>query len=98
MKNIIQQINPIYFWDVNIAEMDDIRSKRLIIERVCSLGNINEIKLLFNTYGKADVINELCNLNYLDNKTLAFFSFILNISKKKFKCYKYRQLNHQHWN
>lgn len=51
--------------------MDDNSSKRLIIERFCYLGNINEIKLFFSTYGKKDVINEFCYLNYIDNKTLA---------------------------
>lgn len=98
MKNIVRQINPIYFWDVNIDEMDDIRSKRLIIERVCTLGNLKELKLLIDAYGKTDIINELCNLKYIDSKTLAFFSLIFNIPKKKFKCYKNRQLKHQHWN
>jgi hypothetical protein len=97
MITINQQINPIYFWDVNIAQMDDIKSKRLIIERVCSLGNLKEIKLLLNVYGKTEVISELCNLNYIDNKTLQFFSIIFNIPKKKFKCYRNKQLSHQHW-
>ncbi len=98
MKNIIKQINPVYFWDVDITEMDDIKSKRLIIERICTLGNIKEIKLLINTYGKADMIKVLCNLNYIDNKTLEFFSLIFNVPKKKFKCYKNRQLKHLPWN
>ena len=97
MSDIILNINPVYFWDVNIAELDILKSKRIIIERVCTLGNLNEIKFILNVYGKNEVEKELCKLNYLDNKTLHFFSIILNIPKNNFKCYKNRQLKNQHW-
>ena len=57
-------------------------------------GDVEEIE---RTNGKTEVISELCNLNYIDNKTLQFFSIIFNIPKKKFKCYRNKQLSHQHW-
>jgi len=97
MQNFIPSINPVYFWDVNISELDPLKSKRLIIERVLTLGNLEEVKLVMAAYGKPEVIHELCNLNYIDPKTLQFVSIIFGIPKKNFKCYKHKPLSHQHW-
>ncbi|MFZ4400966.1 MAG: DUF6922 domain-containing protein [Bacteroidales bacterium] len=98
MQDFIQNINPKYFWDINIDDLNTFTSKRLIIERVFTFGNLIEIKLVFAEYGKQTVVHELCNLNYIDPKTLVFISLILGIPKKKFKCYKRRLLSNQHWN
>jgi len=81
-----------YFWDVNLSTLDEKISKRLIVERIINLGNLQEIKLIIDHYGKEDVIATICNLNYLNPKTLNFFSLIFNVPKKKFKCYIRRQL------
>lgn len=40
MGKLVQQLNPVYFWDVDPAKIDETQSKRLIIERVFSLGNL----------------------------------------------------------
>jgi hypothetical protein len=44
---MIQHINPAYFWDVNTDLLDENKSKKLIIERVFSLGSLHEIDLGF---------------------------------------------------
>ncbi|PIV58266.1 MAG: hypothetical protein COS14_10520 [Bacteroidetes bacterium CG02_land_8_20_14_3_00_31_25] len=97
MSPFINQLNPIYFWDVNFLKLDEKKSKRLIIERIVNFGNLNEIKLIINKYGKEEVIHTICNLNYLEPKTLNFFSLFFKISKKNFKCYIRRQLTQIHW-
>ena len=94
----IHKINDAYFWDINIKTLDEIKSKRLIIERVANLGNLDEIKLLVNYYGKKELENTICNLNYLDPKTLNFFSLVFNIPKSNFKCFTRKQSKAQHWN
>jgi len=94
----IHKINDAYFWDINIKTLDEIKSKRLIIERVANLGNLDEIKLLVNYYGKKELENTICNLNYLDPKTLNFFSLVFNIPKSNFKCFTRKQSKVQHWN
>lgn len=96
MLSFIKQINPRYFWDVNISDLDEKKSKRLIIERIINLGKLDEIKLVISQYGKDEVIRTICNLNYLDPKTLNFFSLLFGVPKKKFICYKRRQLTPQH--
>jgi hypothetical protein len=72
--------------------LDVLKSKRLIIERVATLGNIDELKSLVNFYGKKEIINTLLKLNYLDPKTLNFFSLLFDLPKSSFKCFTRRQL------
>jgi len=95
--NILKDLNPQYFWDVNINNLDLNRSKRFIIERVFVMGTSKEIMLIINYYGKRVVVRVLKNLNYIDPKTLNFVSKLFNISLESFKCYLRKQLNPQHW-
>jgi len=97
MKPILEQLNKTYFWDVDLQRLDEIKSKRLIIERVMNFGTLQEIKLIKRYYEKKEVIKIICDLNYIDPKTLNFFSLLFNIPKSNFKCYTRKQLNHQHW-
>ena len=94
----LHNVNAAYFWDVEISTLDETKSKRLIIERVVNLGNLDEIKLVVNYYGKKELIKTICKLNYLDSKTLNFLSLIFNVPKSKFKCFTRKQLKLQHWN
>lgn len=96
--SFLNNINPTYFWDIDISTLDEIKSKRLIIERVANLGNLDEIKLVFIHYGEMELIRTICKLNYLDPKTLNFFSLLFNIPKSNFKCFTRKQLKAQHWN
>jgi hypothetical protein len=96
--NILKDLNPQYFWDVDINGLDIRRSRRLIIERIFVMGTSEEINLIIRYYGAREVVDVLKNLNYLYPKTLNFVSKLFKISSKSFKCYTRKQLNHQHWN
>jgi hypothetical protein len=98
MASIVEKLNKAYFWDTNPALLDDEKSKRLIIERVINYGNIEEIKLIKEHYGVEQIKKTLCELNYIDEKTLNFVSILFKIPLEKFKCYTKKQLSHQHWN
>ncbi len=98
MDTFLQKFNPIYFWDVDIDKIDSDISKRLVIERVFTLGNLQEIKLVIKFYQLEVVIKTLCSLNYLDQKTLNFVSIIFKTPKSRFRCYRRRQLIKQQWN
>jgi hypothetical protein len=95
--NISRDLNPGYFWDVDIRWLDVKKSKRLIIERVFVMGTAKEIMRVINFYGPEEVSNVLKNLNYIDSKTLNFVSKLFGISLQYFKCYTRKQLNLQHW-
>ena len=97
MSTFLKQINQAYFWDIHLDNFDESKTKRLIIERIINFGNFQEIKQLIDHYGKDEVTKTICNLNYLDPKTLNFFSLIFNIPQTKFKCYTRKQSINQHW-
>ena len=97
-QDIVKQFKPQYFWDVNLLKLNDIEGKRLIVERVITLGTLHEIYLLIDTYGKAEITRIICSINYLDPKTCNFFSKLFNVPKKNFRCYTRKQLKPQHWN
>lgn len=86
-----------YFWDVETGSGKNV-SKRLIVERIFSYGNLDEIALILRYYGKTEVEKILLNLNYIDPKTLNFISKYFGRSKKAFKCFTRKRLMPQHWN
>ncbi|MDD4672082.1 MAG: hypothetical protein PHI03_04040 [Bacteroidales bacterium] len=96
--NILKSISSQYFWDVDYSILDPIKSRRLIIERVFTLGTSREINYLLDFYGEHIVLNELKNLKYLDPKTLNFASLFFNAPLHSFKCYTRKQSTNQHWN
>lgn len=96
-KDILQAVKPQYFWDIDFANLDTDKSRRLIIERIFTLGTSNEINSIINHYGEKTVIDILTNLNYLDPRTLNFTSMFFNIPLPSFKCYKRRQSNREYW-
>ena len=98
MAALLEQLNNVYFWDTDFNKLDEIKSKRLIIERIMSYGNLHEIKLIKDFYGLKEITSTLCNLNYIDYKTLNFVSLLFHIPKSKFKCYTRKQLTDQPWN
>lgn len=90
--------SPVLFWDIDTSMLDPEINSRLIIERVFSLGTLDEIKTVIKQYGKGRVIDTLTALNYLDPKTLNFVSVLFNKPKKEFRCYVRRQSRPQLWN
>ena len=98
MHEILKKLDSAYFWDVDLLKLDAEKSKRLIIERVINLGNLDEIKYIREYWGDGEITEIICNLNFLDPKTLNFVSLLFDVPKDKFKCYTKKQSNPQHWN
>ncbi len=98
VAKLIPQLNKACFWDVDINMLDEEKSKRLIIERMMQFGTWHEIRLIKDFYGDETVISTLCQLNYIDPKTLNFASLLFQIPKSKFKCYTRAQSTNLHWN
>ncbi len=86
------------FWDIDLHNFDTNRNKRIIIERVFSMGDLSDIKEVIHFYGLEIIKREITKAGYLDNKTLTWISNFLNISKTKFKCFTKKQSNQVHWN
>jgi hypothetical protein len=95
--SITSLLRQAYFWDVDFGSRKAV-SKRLIVERILSMGTLAEMALLIRYYGEEEVEKVLINLNYIDPKTLNFVSKHFGRSKKTFKCYTRKQLIPQLWN
>jgi len=97
VKDISDILKQGYFWDIDIKPGKAV-SKRLVIERVFSLGTLNEVAFVLRYYGKKDSEKILLDLNYMDPKTLNFVSKYFDRSKTEFRCYIKKQSIPQLWN
>ncbi len=86
------------FWDIDMDRFDNILNKQLIIERVISMGDLHDLKILLHFYGLETIRQEIIKAAYLDNKTLTWVSDFLDIPKTKFKCFQKKQSDQAHWN
>ena len=96
--DIIKDLKENYFWDVDIHTLKPKKSKRLIIERVFSMGDISDIRKLIEYYGENQIVDVLIRINYLDSKTANFVSKIFDIPLEKFQCHTRKQSAPQYWN
>ena len=80
-----------YFWDTDLSSLDPVESKRLIIDRIFSLGSVDDVKKVIAYYGEDVVVEVLCDLPDLDPKTLNFVSVIFNVPKDEFRCHQNQQ-------
>lgn len=90
-------IRPELFWDVDTNRIDEKQNMLLIIERVLTLGNLSEFKLIESFYGKTIITDCICKIGYLDPKTLDFVIGYYHISKEKIKCYEKKRSQKLHW-
>lgn len=86
------------FWDIEYEKLDIGLHKRLIIERVLSLGNLEEFYFLLNHYDTKELITEIKQIGYLDPKTTSFVVSFFKINKKELRCFTKKQLIETHWN
>lgn len=86
------------FWDVEFDKLDAGKHKRIIIERVLTLGNLDEFLFILNTYDNQTLINIIQQVGYIDPKTLSFVVSFFNINKKGLNCYIKKQSVTTHWN
>lgn len=95
---MITRLSTSLFWDTDINKLSETKHKGFIIQRVCMLGKWNDWLLLKEYYGIDKIKTELLQARYLDQKTLNYFSLILDIPKDKFRCYLLQQSAPGHWN
>jgi hypothetical protein len=95
--SLINKLNDHYFWDTDTSKIDVEASKRLIIQRVFSLGSLEDMRTVIAYYGEDIITEELARLNYLDPKTLNFVSILFDKPKEEFRCYTSKSSAQQHW-
>ncbi len=86
------------FWDIDFTNLDQEKHKRLIIERVITLGNLEEFRQLLVIYNKEIIRQTIMKLGYLDPKTMNFVISFFEIDKNQLRCYTKKLSAQQHWN
>ena len=90
-NEILLELSPFIFWDVNIEKLDVKKNRDLIIKRIAVYGRDNDVKLMFKMYKKNEIKKILKNADCLNMSTVSYFGLILNIREKDFKCCKKKQ-------
>jgi len=94
---LILPIRKELFWDVDYTSLDEKSNKRLIIERVLTLGNLAEFKSIELWYSKRTIKTTISKIGYLDSKTIEFVVSYYGLSKEKITCCKKKLLIPIHW-
>lgn len=79
MSNIFKQKYPTLFWDV--AELDDAKHAKFIIERVITSGTLESVKELFETFSEDTIKNTIRTSRRIDKKSAYFWKARLNITE-----------------
>lgn len=93
----VQDLSPHLFWDVSILTLDLDEHAHYIIDRVMSLGTMEDFKIIKSYYGIEIIKRVVKQARYLDNKVLHFCSVYFNIPLTDFRCYTLKQLTTSHW-
>lgn len=92
-----QDFSPHLFWDIAIESLDLDQHAPYIIDRVLSLGTMDDFKNIKRYYGLEKIKQVVKEARYLDDKVLHFCSLYFNIPLTDFRCYIQRPLTTSHW-
>ena len=75
-----------FFWDVNFNNLDLNKNRTYIVCRVLEKGDFEDIKVVFDEYGKEAIVQVIKKTNNISRKTANFWSLMLDIKKEEIKC------------
>jgi len=86
------------FWEIDPQKLDLDINKAIVIERILSFGNMEELKFLMSYYSTKTLLEVIKKTGYLDPKTFEFVISFFHIKKEEMKCFSRKQLVPKHWN
>jgi hypothetical protein len=98
MENLKTPLNKILFWDVDYDSIDFNKHAAFIVERVLTMGTLDDFRIIKDIYGKPKLKKIIMEIRSLDDRTIAFCSLYFNIKPTNLRCYKLQQLNQAHLN
>ena len=88
-KNLIlKELSPHLFWNIDISKLDVSKNKKIIIERIIEYGLDKDEIILWKLYNYFTIKKVAINMDALPYMRIKYYSFVLNIKEKKFKCYR----------
>lgn len=97
-QQLISNLSPTLFWDVDRDTIDTEKHAPYIVQRVVSMGTWEDFKLIKAFYGMPGLREIVTNLRYLDDRVLHFCSAYFDVPITEFRCYTQKQLNRPSWN
>lgn len=85
---LLSQLRPELFWDMDLSRLDSQKHASFIIERIAERGNLDDMRLIWDTYGPARVEQALLAARGLTPKTVTFFANLFGKSLESFGSYK----------
>jgi hypothetical protein len=85
MKPILSKF---LFWDCDQNKIDYTKRVNFILERVFGMGTENDVREVIKYYNIKIIKKEIIKIKILDKKTINYLSFLFNIPKRRFMCYK----------
>lgn len=92
------RINPSLLWEYNLENVDYLKMRYLIVQRVIERGWPQDWFAMLNLYGTEGVKNTIQELSYLNEKDLNFVSQEFGLPLTAFKCYTRKPSARIHWN
>lgn len=94
------KVNPGLLWEYRMDTFDWQKSRRLVVERVVSMGRLADWYGAFDLYGGIRGFRKIAKEEVIDlsPRSLDFMCHALNINKEDTKCYKQLQLRQTHLN
>ena len=81
-------LNKTLFWDVDHKDLDYDKNISFIIGRVLNYGDENDYQEIKKFYGLSKIKKIAKEINYINKKSINFWSIIFNIPLNSFKCTK----------
>ncbi len=98
MNNLIHNLSPHLFWDVDTNDVDADKNKSFIIKRVLEYGFLEDWQLINKFYNRDQIIETAIGLRELEPKAFAFMVHFSGKPKDQFRCYTTTQSKVKHWN
>jgi hypothetical protein len=85
MKPILSKF---LFWDCDQNKIDYTKRVNFVLERVFGMRTENDVREVIKYYDIKIIKEEIIKIKMLDKKTINYLSFLFNIPKRRFVCYR----------
>jgi len=86
-NEVIQQLSPYLFWDMDKSKLDLDKHSAHLISRVLEHGQLKDWRIIRDYYGMDRVVSDCKRLRTLDPMALSFICTISNTNKEDYRCY-----------
>ena len=74
------------FWEFDFEQIDVVRNKFAIIERVINYGDFRELSWLFKTYDQNEIVENLKSNYNISTKAVNIWAEVFGFDKTECKC------------